>query len=549
MKRLFFAISFLGIALVAGAQNIYDAANFSQNQYYGTARTLGLSNAVTAVGGDLGTIGINPAGSAVAGYSQFTITPGLTISSTSTAYSPVGTEAFEGDYRQSNTRFVVPNVGFSLNIDTGNEWGVKNFTFAFVSNRTNTYHNFFSGFGSNKFTSRFAELASGATMWQCNPAYLNEYNSYYQNNGDWDLITAYRSNLFSEFNEDNEFAGNSEVLSSDKTYHYVPGALNQAAEVRRYGYKNDLVFNFGANVNDIFYFGFNLGIPQAMYRYDELYSESAQNPDLFPIDFLDGSTCFRAGSLDYSYSTSISGIYGKLGAIVLPTSGLRIGLAFQTPALYTVKEAWDYAASSSYVDSYYSCRKESPLGEYSYRLRTPYVLDAGIAYTIGPIGLISFDYELMDYSIMRFKTVGYDGGADIFRELNQAVPSVMGASHSFRAGTEWKFTPAFAVRAGTSFILTPEHNGPDTYYKDRVRSFTLGFGYSSEGSFFADFAFRMSDYIYGDNFMQRQFYAPYYDYGHYDSYGNFYLQSEEPSPILAVGRKLFDATLTMGWRF
>ena len=41
-----------------------------------------MGNALTAVGGDLGSIGLNPAGSAVAGYTQFVITPSLSITAT-----------------------------------------------------------------------------------------------------------------------------------------------------------------------------------------------------------------------------------------------------------------------------------------------------------------------------------------------------------------------------------------------------------------------------------------------------------------------------------
>lgn len=74
-------------AVAAGAQTMYDGLTFSQNNYYGTARSIGMGNAMTAVGGDLGSIGINPAGSAVAGYSQFTITPNLTLSSMNSSYS------------------------------------------------------------------------------------------------------------------------------------------------------------------------------------------------------------------------------------------------------------------------------------------------------------------------------------------------------------------------------------------------------------------------------------------------------------------------------
>jgi hypothetical protein len=48
---------------------MYDGLTFSQNNYYGTARSIGMGNAMTAVGGDLGSIGINPAGSAVYNFS------------------------------------------------------------------------------------------------------------------------------------------------------------------------------------------------------------------------------------------------------------------------------------------------------------------------------------------------------------------------------------------------------------------------------------------------------------------------------------------------
>ena len=67
MKKIVLAAAFLAASVAAGAQNMYDAINFSQNHYFGTARSMAMGNAVTAVGGDLGSIGINPAGSAVAG--------------------------------------------------------------------------------------------------------------------------------------------------------------------------------------------------------------------------------------------------------------------------------------------------------------------------------------------------------------------------------------------------------------------------------------------------------------------------------------------------
>ena len=67
MKRFFLSAFFLSLAAGAGAQGWVDALNYSETDYLGTARSVGMGNAMTAVGGDLGSLTFNPAGSAVAG--------------------------------------------------------------------------------------------------------------------------------------------------------------------------------------------------------------------------------------------------------------------------------------------------------------------------------------------------------------------------------------------------------------------------------------------------------------------------------------------------
>ena len=63
MKRILAAAFLSVMALQAGAQGWTDALNFSENDYLGTARSVGMGNAMTAVGGDLGSLTFNPAGS------------------------------------------------------------------------------------------------------------------------------------------------------------------------------------------------------------------------------------------------------------------------------------------------------------------------------------------------------------------------------------------------------------------------------------------------------------------------------------------------------
>jgi len=68
------------------AQAPDDALRLSLNRPIGTARSLSLSNAVGALGGDYTSIGINPAGVAVYRSSEFTFTPSLTINNTNSNY-------------------------------------------------------------------------------------------------------------------------------------------------------------------------------------------------------------------------------------------------------------------------------------------------------------------------------------------------------------------------------------------------------------------------------------------------------------------------------
>ena len=78
MKRTFTIIATALMATAyANGQTAADAFLFSENNYEGTARTMAMGNAFTALGGDIGSATFNPAGTAVANYSQFSFTPGL----------------------------------------------------------------------------------------------------------------------------------------------------------------------------------------------------------------------------------------------------------------------------------------------------------------------------------------------------------------------------------------------------------------------------------------------------------------------------------------
>lgn len=572
MRKTLLAISLGLFALNAGAQTMYDALNFSQNEYYGTARSIALGNAMTALGGDLGSIGINPAGSAVYNFSQFTITPGLTISSQTASYSPYavnGTDVFKNPQNTKLTRFTMPNIGMTMNMQTGNRTGLKAVTFGFTMNMTNNFTGKMLGGGANDMTSYMSGLACDAFGYDID--FLNGYG-YLDRNGNfvefdsrntdypydnpddrgnyapWNVINAVQAGALSNYGDSNDpdyfwryiaaserFSDTGEVDDYGNHIYSVSlaGPLDQAYGRRVTGSKTDAIFNVGFNFNDNIFLGANFGITSIDYNYDEYFKEAAQDPSDFLIEYSDASTYFKDFRSQYSYTASGTGIYAKIGVIALPAPGLRVGAAIQTPTMTGITETWRSAADIHYANSSFDGRAVSPYGEYSYTLISPFRANAGVAYNFLGMVLLSADYEITDYSTMKFKADDVFWDAD-FSDVNNDILDCMGVSHSVRAGIEFKPVPELATRFGYNFITTPEYvyeGLSKRTLNDTVNSWSVGLGYSSKGSFFADIAARMSTYCDENVF-------PYADY-----------LADYTSPALLIKRNRYCVTATLGWRF
>ncbi len=560
--------AFMSLTVVAAsAQTMYDGLTFSQNNYYGTARSIGMGNAMTAVGGDLGSIGINPAGSAVAGYSQFTITPNLTISSMNASYSayPVGgADKFTNETNKNLTRFSMPNLGLTFNWDTGNRSGLKSVTYGFIVNGTNNFTGKMLGGGRNDKTSYISSMAVAADGYDID--FLNGYrnsqggsidtwdNAYYNPDdrgsyAPWNVIANAQAGAISNYGSTSDPSYYWRYIGATEGYEntgetdedgnciyniYLPGTLNQSYGRKVTGSKYDAILNLGFNFGDTFFVGANLGITSLNYNYDEYFKEAAEDPSAFGIDFGDGkTTCFSDYRTRYSYTADGNGVYGKFGFLWRPAGGIRVGAAIQTPTIMEINERWIQDVNVNYTNSQYNGSAQTPEGSYSYRLRSPYRFNAGAAFTFAGMALVSADYEMTDYSTMKF--MSKDGGWDsTYDTLNDEIRDCMGVSHMIRIGAEFKPTPEFAVRAGYNFTTTPEYVSEGcitTKLNDRINAFSVGLGYSSNGSFFADIAARLM--LLADEYI-----SPYANY-----------LSDLDSPLILNKRDIYSVTATFGWRF
>lgn len=533
----------LGLSAICGySQTAYDALLFSENNYEGTARTMAMGNAFTALGGDLGSIGINPAGSAVARYSQLTITPSLTLSASTTQgvspYSDGYLPYFERQMKSRMTDFGMPNIGFTVNYDTNRSSGVKNIVFGFVVNKTAGWNEDVYAAGTNSTTSFMGALAYEATLEGLTGTALGATDAF--DRMPWKPVVGYQSGMISTFGGyDDQFVGASEVIY-DNGDVALGGPLNQSYGRRVNGGKYDYLFNIGANISDFIYIGANLGISSLDYTYNEYFKESAGDPGDFEIALSNGETLyFNDMKYKYAYGASGMGYYGKFGIIVTPGAGIRVGAAIQTPTINTITEEWQQAGETTYTDGSYDASVSSPYGRGSYRMVSPFRANIGLAYAFGQLGVISADYEVSDYSQMKYKTSDYD--RDYFESVNEVIRENFQPSHMLRLGLEVKPMAELAVRAGYSMTTSPEKcfecSAPIPTVQTQNASF--GLGYSSDNSFFADLAIRRT-------FLQDEYFMPYADYM-YDAAGN--LNVDAYAPEILNERSLWKVLVTFGWRF
>ncbi len=573
MKKTILFAAALTLSVAASAQTWQDALQLSENLYGGTARSIAMGNAMTAVGGDLGSIGINPAGSAVPNYSSAALTTGFSISAAS-ATSANPEIAFGDRVTTRYTRMKMPNIGVVANFNTGHRSGLRRISFGWVSNSTNDYTSRMYATGinsSNSFSGSVASsaagypenvlsgAASGVDWWN-----LDENDDTYGLN--WRDIVAYRSGIFGNVN--GRYLGLTD-WDKDGTNTGVLAPLFQKFGYQTKGYKHDMSFNLAANYNDEFYIGGNLNIIRVSNGTAEYWYEAPNNAEEFPAIPFDSNpnARFRYLEMKRIFESEGSGINLKVGILWRPSgTGLRFGFAAQTPTIMNLDTRMAYYGKAA-LTGVYLASVQSPEWDDAYTLINPGRVNAGVAYTFGKAGLLSVDYEYVDYRYSRFGSQSASQiyyNSSYFDNVNADIKDVLGPSHMLRVGAEMNVTNNLALRAGYGLTTSGEHNYLEWVYDESdgqdhlmvfalsdeercalaKQQFSLGAGYTF-GPFFADCAFRYQT-------VPNAYYIPYKYYGYEGTnYIDKYEVTEAPYTVPEVTAKYHrvELMLTLGMRF
>ncbi len=431
-------------------QTEVDALRYSQLTFGGTARYMSTGGAFGALGADFSVLSMNPAGIGLYKKSEMTFTPSLFTSKTESIFNNNPGEDSKYNFNFSNFGLV-----FAFDADNGQSSEWKNVQFGFGVNRINNFNNRTIISGDNTKTSLMDDY-----ILKANGTASDDLNPF-----------------------DTELAWDTYLLdpSSNGTNNYlsrVPmGGVKQTKEITSWGSMNEMVFSFGGNYNDKLYLGATMGVPHLRYYEESVYTEE---------DVTDTISGFKSFTVYDNLETKGSGFNFKFGMIYRINDWVRIGAAVHTPTFYTMHDNYSKKITSNLDTGNYEA--ESPQGVYDYQLTTPMRAIGSIAFIIGKRGLISADYEFIDYSTARLRSEE-NQSMNAFSEVNSKINSIYTTANNIRVGAEWNLAP-IKIRGGYALYGNPFKSGIND---GTSTSYTVGFGFR-EKEYFLDFAYVYSIY-------------------------------------------------------
>lgn len=452
MKRIFFLLISGLTFSISYSQEISDAVRYSQDNLNGTARFRAMGGAFGAVGGDLSSLAVNPAGSAIFSNNQVGVT--------------FNNQGIKNSSDYFNTKTNTKENSFTLNQGGGvfvfhdgnpnNNW--KKIAIAATFETTNNFDNniFSAGTNANSIGNYFLAYANGIAL------------------GDMTDIP-YEDQFYEE--QQAAFGINGKVIlpvsNADENTQYITnvpagGNYDQTNEIYTRGYNSKLGFNIATSFKDRLYLGANLNVHVTDYRRSGSFYESNTNA-LQPNETISN---VRFNNELYTYGNGFS---FQLGAIAKVTEAFRLGLAYESNTWY---ELYDELSQSLYSTTEnnanqafdYDVNPKITNVYESYTLQTPGKVTFSAAYVFGKSGLISIDYAIKDYASTKYKPTNDSG----FRDLNNDISNELTNNGELRIGGEYKIK-RLSLRGGYRFEGSPYKNG--TTIGD-LKSYSGGLGYN-----------------------------------------------------------------------
>lgn len=456
MKKILLVVTAVMAVTFSQAQDITDALRFSTEELSGTARFRAMGGAFGALGGDLSSITINPAGSAVFNTSYSTVTINYNRRDNDASY-------FNNVNSNRNSGFDLDQAGAILLFNSTNrENRFNKFTLGFNYSQTNNFEdNFLAQGRSNSSIDRyFLGYADGVPLELLETIDNESITDLYRYLGENEGFGAQQAFLGYQgyvINPDSNTLENTSYNSAigagsfDQQYNYASTGLN-----------GKFAFNVATEFNNALYFGANLNAHFMNFDRSTRLFESNSNAGSETNEVL----------FQNNLSTTGAGFSFQAGTIAKIGNNVRLGLAYESPTWFTVREE-----TTQRLDTYSIEFDESisvnptVVNVYpDYKLKTPAKLTGSLALILGTQGLISFDYSYKDYSNTEFRPTNDPE----FMFLNDQISENLQAASTMRLGGEYRIQD-WSLRAGYRIEESPYKNEATI---GELKGYSLGLGYN-----------------------------------------------------------------------
>ncbi len=453
-----------------------DALRYSQDILGGTARFAAMGGAFCAVGGDLSTLSYNPAGVAVFNKNQIEISPGFTLQSTNASNNGASSTNEANAATLQSIGLVGSHKVRKKDKDDAGGW--KSYDFAFAYNRLNNFNDNVTIQGYSHTSTLLDAITSQAQ------------GTNYQNLDQFFTGPAFQAGLLDTVAGSNASQYfniiHPSLASGNQDY------IQQTENIATTGSMGEFDFSFGGNYNDKLYIGATIGIVNANYNLSDVYTETAE--------YTDATYGFQNFSLTQNLNTSGTGYNFKLGFIYRIMDWLRIGGAINSPTFFSMSDNFSTSWTAQYSISPYSGnggqvttdQYGNILGaqtSYNYNLTTPLKAIGGVSAIINKQGIISADYEYVDYSTINISSP--DLGGAYTSALNSAIGQDFIQANNLRFGFEWVLYP-ISLRAGYAIYGNP-YNSSTVGFSSMRNTYSAGIGLKIN-NVFLDLAYTLMQY-------------------------------------------------------
>jgi hypothetical protein len=447
----------LAITLVTSsvfAQNIDDVVRYSQTNTGGTALSLGMGAATGAIGGDFSSASINPAGLGLYRQSELVISPSI--------FNFTGNSEYYGTSESDRKfNFNINNLHLVLHSPALNRLKKSGWMGTTIGIGYNKYTNL-----SERYTFRGVNDSSSivnAWVGAANGLRLDELPS--------DLDRAFNAYLIDPLND----SANSYTSLLGPKF----GGITQRGTSESRGRIGETNIAFATNYSNRLYLGATLAIRRIIYENTFTYTERD-----------DADTIADFNNLKYTRTLNDKAISValNLGAIYRVADFLRLGVSAYVPLDYSISSNYSYDITSSLSDGDHFPGEIT--GNYKYRLRQPARLTGSAAFILGKRGILSVDYETVNYAQSK---IIEDSG--VFDATNDVIRNKLANTGNLRIGGEVRFQDLY-LRGGFQLLGSPYSNPENN---QGITTYSIGGGYR-ESEFFIDIA-----YVYGQ--QEKNYYA------------------------------------------